>query len=87
MNWNDIRQQYPNQWVLIEALAASSVDGKRILDTIAFIKDFNGDWRAAWAEYDRLHAENSQREFYVVHTENEILDILISRTLGSRFIA
>jgi hypothetical protein len=35
MIWSEIRQAYPNRWLIIEAVEAYTLDERRILDKIA----------------------------------------------------
>jgi hypothetical protein len=39
-SWEEIRQQFPRQWLLVEAIAAHSSEGKRVLDDIAVLEAF-----------------------------------------------
>lgn len=83
MQWNEIRERYPRQWLLIEAIEAHSADDQRILDDIAVIQSFS-DWVAAWDGYKKLHFQNRQRELYVLHTDRENLEIEEIQSLGLR---
>jgi len=74
MQWNEIRERFPQQWLLIEATEAHSAEGKRILDDIAVVQFFP-DWPSAWEEYKSLHHKDRQRELYVLHTQREHLEI------------
>lgn len=38
MKWKDIREKYPDSWVLFEALQAHSDEGKRIVNDIAVLE-------------------------------------------------
>ena len=40
MQWQDIRQHYPHQWLLVEAITAHSAAGKRVLEHLAVIDTF-----------------------------------------------
>ena len=40
MKWNEVRQHYPHQWLLLEAVEAHSSAGKRVLDELAVLDDF-----------------------------------------------
>lgn len=40
MLWQDIRQHYPDQWLLIEALRAHSEGNQRILDELVVLGAF-----------------------------------------------
>ena len=75
MLWSDIRQNYPSQWLVIEALEAHTTDdNQRLLDRIAIIETC-ADGRLAMERYQHLHRDYPTREFYFVHTSREELDI------------
>lgn len=75
MKWQDVRIQYPNSWLLIEALKAHTTPEKRrIIDQLVVIEPFE-DFFGAMDAYKHLHREKPDREMYVVHTVNE--EILI----------
>jgi hypothetical protein len=40
MQWQEIRQHYPHQWLLVEAITAHSTSGKRILEQLAVVDTF-----------------------------------------------
>ncbi len=75
MTWQEIREQYPGRWVVVEALGAFTQDGKRITPNLQPIAVFEEDWRQAWYAYEGLHRVDKWREYYVVHTEREELNI------------
>jgi hypothetical protein len=81
MQWNEIRERYPGQWLLIDAVEAHSAENQRILDDIAVVQTFP-DSVAAMARYQELHCRNPVLEMYVVHTDREFLDIGEIRWVG-----
>jgi hypothetical protein len=83
MQWQEVRAHYPNQWVLVEALAARSDADKRIVDELAVVGTFP-DSALALRRYRELHHEAPMREFYVVHTSRGSLDITERQWLGVR---
>lgn len=83
MDWETIREHYPEQWVLLEALNAYSDDGKRVVEDGAIINSFD-DSKEALNEYKNLHKSFPGREIYVVHTRNERLQILERKWMGIR---
>ena len=83
MQWQEIRDHYPNQWLLVEALAAHTDAGKRVLDQLAVIDTFP-DSTSALERYRELHRDAPDREFYVFHTSREALDIDVRQWLGVR---
>jgi hypothetical protein len=40
MVWQEIRTHYPEQWLLVEAIKAHTLDNKRILDQLAVVNAF-----------------------------------------------
>ncbi len=83
MNWQKIRENYPRQWLLVEAIKARSEKGKRLLDQISVIDTFP-DSIAAMKEYQQIHRQDHRRELYVFHTDRAELDITERRWLGIR---
>jgi hypothetical protein len=84
MKWAEIRRNYPDQWLVIEALEAySKPDHRRVLDQIAVIEQCT-DGQAAMQSYRRLHREFPTREFYFVHTSREEVDIREQPWIGIR---
>ena len=85
MVWEELRQHYPQQWLLVEAIKAHSEVNNRILDHIAVIDTFP-DSVAAIQSYAQLHREAPQRELYVFHTSRKTLDITERQGIGVRGI-
>lgn len=85
MKWSDLRQIYPSQWLLVEAIAAHSEENQRVLEELAVIDAF-ADSTAAWQRYIQLHREAAGREFYILHTDRENLQITERVWLGIRLV-
>jgi hypothetical protein len=84
MQWQEVRLSYPNQWIIVEALAAhTESDAHRQLDKLAVI-ELCVDAKAAMQQYRVLHQKYPEREFYFVHTSRAELDILERQWLGIR---
>jgi len=84
MRWSEIRQVYPNQWLIIEALEAHTMpDGRRQLDCLAIIETCP-DGSVALQKYRHLHQQYPLREFYFVHTSRVELEIRERQWLGVR---
>jgi hypothetical protein len=83
--WEQVRHQYPQKWLLIEALNAHSDSGKRVVEHIAVIDVFS-DSIEAMKSYTEFHKKSPQRELYVFHTDRKELDISERRWLGIRSI-
>jgi hypothetical protein len=83
MRWIDVRQQFPHQWLVVEALQAHSEAGRRQLEELAIVDTF-ADSDAAWRAYLKLHRSAPERELYVLHTDRQELDITERAWLGVR---
>ena len=85
MIWPEIREKYPNQWLIVEALEAhSNAEQQRKLDNIIVIESCD-DGGAALQAYRRLHHRYPAREFYFLHTSREEPDIRERQWLGIRY--
>lgn len=68
MKWEDVRQAFPNEWMLIEAVEAfTNEEHERILVDITPLEKFSDSPKAMRAS-QALHRENPSRELYVLHT-------------------
>jgi hypothetical protein len=84
MQWHEIRKNYPDAWLVIEALQAHSASGNlRHLDKIAVIERCPSG-ESALSSYRRLHQQYPEREFYYVHTSRELLEIREQQWMGVR---
>jgi hypothetical protein len=83
MTWQEIREQFPNKWVLVEALNAHSEQGKRIVETMQFFDHFN-NIKDALDAYDQAHDKTPERELLVLHSSHPQLSIEETQWLGIR---
>ncbi len=84
MNWSDIRQNYPDEWLVIEAIEAeTTTDHKRHLKRIAVLERCS-DGQAAFIGYRHWHQKYPLREFYFLHTSREEPDIQEQVWVGIR---
>lgn len=83
MKWQEVREQYPNRWVLVEALKAESMDDKRFIKEMAVISDFINS-TAAWKGYKEHHLNDRSRELYIFHTINEQIEVIEQKFMGIR---
>lgn len=83
MNWTETRERSPESWLLIEAIAASTIDHQREVGDMAVIDTFD-DSAVAMKRYLELHAAAPERELYVAHTSRPSLDIAERSWLGIR---
>lgn len=75
MEWNEVREIHPDQWLIIEAIETHTDDQQRFLDKIAVVERCP-DGAAAMKRYRQLHQVHPLREFYFIHTSRKEIDIL-----------
>lgn len=85
MTWQEARLHYPHSWVLIEAIRAHSENNKRIVEQLSVINTFP-DAYVAMNAYEIIKCEIPQREYYVLHTDGDVIDITERKWLGIRGI-
>lgn len=83
MQWQQIRENYPAQWLLVEAIEAHTDANMRVVEELTVVNAFP-DSRAALRSYVEFHDRAPDRELYVVHTDRETLEIIQRRWLGIR---
>jgi hypothetical protein len=83
MQWAEIREEYPQRWLVVEALEAHTEGEQRKLDELMVV-DTCVDGEAAFQRYRQLHQQHPSREFYYLHTSRETLDIHERHWLGLR---
>lgn len=83
MKWDQVRNQYPDSWVLFEAIEAHSDSGKRVIEDIAVLDRFETG-SGAMKRYIELHKNDPIRELFIYNTINEKLDIKERLWMGVR---
>ncbi|MFD0677483.1 MULTISPECIES: hypothetical protein [unclassified Paenibacillus] len=74
MRWEEVREQFPDEWVVCEALASRSQGGYWYIDEVAVIDRFD-DSKIAMKRYYELHREKPTREYGFFHTSRENLQL------------
>lgn len=83
MKWETVRENYPDKWLLIEAIDAHSEDGKRVVDELSVLDTYD-ESKKALNDYKELHHKEPQRELYVAHSSKKSLEIIERKWLGIR---
>ena len=84
MTWEEIRIQYRDRWVIVEAINAfTDTFGKRIIKDLLLI-DICNDGASAFSKYRQLHKENKNREYYYLHTSRVTIEISEDTWIGVR---
>ncbi len=83
MNWQQVREQYPRKWVLVEAIEAHSENNRWLVEQLTVV-DAYADVSKALGIYKQLHKQAPEREYFIVHTDKERLDIYERHWAGIR---
>jgi hypothetical protein len=83
VKWTEIRNHYPDTFVLVEAVSAYSKENKRIIEEMSFIEEYTSS-NEAWGGYKKIHREFPERELYIFHTSKEQIEVEEQRFIGVR---
>ncbi|MCP4135590.1 MAG: hypothetical protein GY754_31770 [bacterium] len=84
MKWKEVKEAYPDQWLVVEALEAHTTsDSIRHIEEVSIIEKCT-DGEKAMTEYRRLHKSNPLKEYYFIHTSRDDLDIPERKWIGIR---
>ncbi|QDH20377.1 hypothetical protein [Saccharibacillus brassicae] len=83
MKWSEARIQFPNRWVLVEAISAYSANNMRNIEEFSVINDYE-DTKLAWDAYKKQHSSEPSREYYIFHTVNENIEVQEQAFIGIR---
>lgn len=84
MKWEDVRQAFPAQWILIEAIQAhTNKQSERVLEEIVPLKKFSNS-PDAMRVYQDIHRDEPNRELYVLHTSRKKPNIIEKKWVGVR---
>lgn len=83
MKWQEVRERFPHQWVVLEAMNSHREDDYWVPDELAILDHFEDGW-AAMRRYRDLRNQFSQRDIFYFHSDRESLRIQEIHTLGLR---
>ena len=83
MRWAEVRDAYPDQWLVIEVLDAHAESNRRVLDRVAVL-EVCADGRATMKRHAELRRQHPSRELCFVHTSVPELKIEERLWLGIR---
>jgi hypothetical protein len=86
MTWEDIRKKMPNEWVLVEALHAQTINGLRIIAEYTIVATFGDNSQQALQRYGLAQQAQDGREYYMMHTARERYDIAVLDQFGRSLI-
>lgn len=67
MRWDEVKERFPNEWVVFEATKAYSKEGQRFIEEMSVIDSY-GDSTQALKRYSELHQEAPHKEYCFFHT-------------------
>jgi hypothetical protein len=82
MRWIEVREQFPNEWVVLEVIKAHSKDGNRYIEEVVVINRFEKSVQAM-LRYDELRKEKPNCEYCFFHTSRPNL-VARERYVGIR---
>lgn len=83
MKWQEIRQLFPEQWVILEAFDAHTENDERVISVMSVV-DTTNDGQEAFKLYGRWQKQFPHREFFFYHTHHPLLKIKERQVVGLR---
>lgn len=83
MLWSEVCKDFPNSWVIVEALSSHQVENEKTIDDV-MVLDAYPDSSDAWKRYKQIKQQKPQGDFLIASTENETLKIKVQRWVGIR---
>lgn len=82
MQWEEVKERFPNEWVVMEATKAYSSEGNRYIEEVIVIDRFDNS-TSAMRRYNELHKREPHREYCFFHTSRPAL-VARERYVGVR---
>ena len=86
MKWQEVREQFPETWVLIEPKNPRTIGQQRVFEQLDVLGQFS-EVNAAWQAYHEIHDIAPMREMFVFHTDKESLEVRVRERIGLRRLA
>lgn len=78
MLWNEVRNTYPNKWIVFDSLKQHEEDSILIVEDIAIIEIFD-DINKGYKYYCELHKQDKTRKLNIASTKDPELQYEIKR--------
>lgn len=82
MTWEQIRQQYPAQWVLMEALKVHTENGRRIFEQLSVLNTCTAN-ADVFPRYKELKRQFPQKEIIFYHASRPVMDVAVRYRVGT----
>ena len=56
-------------------IEAYTQNGERLIERMSVHGVYDDEWKSAWEQYKEIHRVDKTREYYVIHTSREEMDI------------
>nr|VFJ44015.1 MAG: hypothetical protein BECKDK2373B_GA0170837_10075 [Candidatus Kentron sp. DK] len=86
MNWQQVREQYPHKWVLVETIEGHTEDDRWCVDRLTVVDVF-AEVSDALSLRKALHEKAPARDYFVFHTDKRELAMKERYWLGVRTAA
>lgn len=83
MLWSDVRKDYPEHWVVVEALKSHQQDDEKTISEVTVINAYP-DSTQAYRNYQTIHKQQPHRSYYVASTANKSLKVKVQYWAGVR---
>lgn len=83
MLWSEVCKDFPNSWVVVEALSSHQVEDEKTIDEV-MVLDAYPDSAKAWQRYKQVKQLKPQGDFLIASTINDALKVKVQRWVGIR---
>ena len=81
MLWSEVCKDFPNSWVVVEALSSHQINDEKTVDEV-MVLDVYSDSTAAWKLYKQIKQQKPKSDFLIASTVNNPLKIKIKDWVG-----
>jgi predicted helicase len=83
MLWSEVRKDYPNMWVVVEAMKSHKEGNEKTIEEVSVVNSFKESGEA-WQNYQQIHQQEPHRNYLFASTKNEELKIKVQYWAGVR---
>ena len=83
MHWSEVRKDYPNMWVVVEAMKSHKEGYEKTIEEVSVINAFKKS-AEAYMNYQEVHQKEPHRDYLFASTKNEELKVKVQYWAGIR---
>jgi histidyl-tRNA synthetase len=87
MTWDEVREKYPNSWLLLEALDAHIDKGKWIVSKMEVVEVLGEKATGMWDSYHHYKQANPAGDYFFYHTIQDEIDIEVLNAFRGPVVA